>query len=128
MPYKDLAKKRAYEKVWRDSHKEQTARYQKSWRQRNPEKVAEYNRSPRNFHLRRRYGIGAADRQTLLDSQNGGCALCKRTDKKLTIDHDHETEKLRGLLCYSCNMGLGLFKDSPWLLQEAIAYLERNKA
>jgi len=46
---------------------------------------------------------------------------------KLLIDHDHETGKIRGLLCHRCNTGLGFFLDNPHFLTNAAFYLEKNK-
>lgn len=59
------------------------------------------------------------------------CELCGRYEtksrwKKLFIDHDHQTKKVRGLLCMECNTGLGKFKDSPELLRKAANYLEKR--
>jgi hypothetical protein len=51
-----------------------------------------------------------------------GCGICKaKTD--LAIDHDHSTGAVRGLLCRSCNTGLGHFRDDPMLMERAIGYL-----
>lgn len=65
--------------------------------------------------------------------QKGRCAICgNRPSVKngrvmnLHIDHCHKTGKVRGLLCGACNSGLGMFKDSPKLLLEAVAYLRGN--
>jgi hypothetical protein len=58
------------------------------------------------------------------DEQGGGCAICRR-HKRLLIDHNHTTGAFRALLCSSCNTALGLLQDSPEILQEAIAYLNR---
>lgn len=52
----------------------------------------------------------------------GKCEICGGQDR-LVIDHDHQTGKLRGLLCYRHNTGLGLFRDNPILLEKAAAYL-----
>lgn len=60
--------------------------------------------------------------------QNGLCDICKQKcsqKEMLSLDHDHETNAIRGLLCSSCNMALGGFKDSKKLLQSALDYLER---
>lgn len=62
-------------------------------------------------------------------AQNGRCLICNQKAKEtrlLTIDHDHKTGKVRGLLCDNCNTGLGLFKDSPNLLRRAALYLENT--
>jgi hypothetical protein len=67
--------------------------------------------------------------------QGGVCAICKGvstiTSKKgklfkLSIDHDHTTGEVRGLLCHYCNTGLGKFRDSPFILSQAISYLSKN--
>lgn len=65
------------------------------------------------------------DFNNLLTQQNHQCAICriKQSDQHFDIDHCHITGKVRGLLCRSCNMGLGYFKDSPSLLNQAADYL-----
>ena len=73
-----------------------------------------------------RYGLTPYSFQSLLDSQSGKCAICSVIPKsRLHIDHNHETGRVRGLLCGNCNMGLGLFKDSKELLNLAKLYLEK---
>lgn len=81
----------------------------------------------RTFHLRYLYGLTTEEFETLLHKQNGRCAICG-TDKpggkgQMAVDHDHATGKVRGLLCSSCNMALGIFGDSETLLVKALAYL-----
>jgi hypothetical protein len=53
----------------------------------------------------------------------GPCAICSRT-APLIADHCHQTGRARGLLCRACNIGLGVFRDSPEVLGKAIAYLQ----
>jgi len=76
-----------------------------------------------------RYGLTLEQYNQMLASQNGVCAICQQVDpedgKELAIDHDHETNMTRGLLCGRCNKALGLFKDSSALLQLALHYLAR---
>ena len=66
----------------------------------------------------------------LLIEQNNSCAICgvsaTELKRELSVDHNHETDKIRGLLCHHCNIGLGNFKDSTTLLSVAIEYLERT--
>src|SRR5262249_52926381 len=52
------------------------------------------------------------------------CAICKRSDRPLVVDHCHTTKKVRRLLCNKCNVGLGCFNDDPALFRAAAAYLE----
>jgi hypothetical protein len=75
----------------------------------------------------KQYKISIEEYNYLLKKQNGVCAICLNIDKtrKLAVDHDHETMKVRGLLCFSCNIGLGYFKDSRILLIQAIKYLNK---
>jgi len=76
-----------------------------------------------------RYGISIDEFESLWNRQNGVCAICGISLKeiKYRIDHDHNTGKVRGLLCISCNTGVGLFKDSPVILTGAVRYLEDGK-
>lgn len=69
---------------------------------------------------------------SLLSEQNNCCRICgsdgsdHKSFSRLVVDHDHTTGEVRGLLCHTCNVGLGHFKDSPELLQAAITYLSSN--
>lgn len=77
--------------------------------------------------LKRLYNISSIDYDNLLASQDNRCKICNihrdNTHKGLHIDHCHETGKVRGLLCYKCNTGLGQFNDDPVLLEKAKGYL-----
>jgi hypothetical protein len=76
----------------------------------------------------RLYGLEAGQYDELLAAQNGVCAICheiRANGRGLHIDHDHVTGAVRGLLCTTCNTGLGAFKDRVDLLEEAVRYLTR---
>jgi hypothetical protein len=80
--------------------------------------------------LKKRYGITADQYDKMIIDQNNGCAICGSTEMggrgeatRLAVDHNHKTGKVRGLLCTSCNNGLGRFKDDPELLVKAATYL-----
>ena len=94
------------------------------WRENNPEKRKSiYAKSSR----KRLYGLTEEQFQTMLSSQDGKCSICGRERsqlvKQLCVDHDHETGKVRGLLCDKCNRGLGFFNDDHELLKKALNYL-----
>ena len=74
------------------------------------------------------HGLIPQEYYRMLDEQHGACWICKRIDRKLRVDHDHQTGKVRGLLCSSCNTGLGMFADSTILLSNALAYLGFRRA
>lgn len=76
-----------------------------------------------------RYGITVEDYEQILSDQNGVCAICFETEdhfSRLVVDHNHETGKVRGLLCNNCNRALGLFKDTQQRLLSAAQYLKRT--
>lgn len=77
----------------------------------------------RHYHLKRRYGIGADDVEAMIAAQGGRCLICGREDPD-HVDHDHATGKVRGILCFTCNAGLGNFSDDIERLRSAASYLE----
>ncbi|MEV4410522.1 endonuclease VII domain-containing protein [Catellatospora sp. NPDC049609] len=79
----------------------------------------------REYHLRRRYGIGQAEFDELLAEQGGVCAICGAPDPE-HVDHDHLFGNVRGILCFNCNGGLGQFKDDRHNLARAIEYLKET--
>jgi hypothetical protein len=78
--------------------------------------------------IRKQYGISMQQFTKLLASQGGGCAICKKPmetiRRRMNIDHCHETNEVRGILCSGCNTGLGHLGDNVAGLQRAIAYLQ----
>lgn len=73
----------------------------------------------------RRYGLSAEQYYAMSEAQDGVCWICSGADKKkaLSVDHDHKTGKIRGLLCTKCNVALSAFKDDIRLLFRAVTYL-----
>jgi hypothetical protein len=109
------------------------------WQQANAQRMRDYRRQrnaqpevkrkARNAYFLRTYGVSAEDVDEMLDAQNGRCAICGAKPSRLAsmhIDHDHEHGHLRGMLCLSCNQGLGQFRDDPALLLRAIVYLRQR--
>jgi hypothetical protein len=75
--------------------------------------------------LQRKYGITLRERQELVNAQGGKCAVCE-VDATLVIDHDHETGKVRGMLCARCNTMMGQAKEMVPIFKRAIQYIERS--
>lgn len=100
-----------------------------------PDQAASYDRA---WNLDRKYGMTIGQYQTMLAEQGGVCACCKKAEthmhkksgklKDLAVDHDHASGRVRGLLCFNCNQGIGRLQDDPALLRAAAAYLERHQA
>jgi recombination endonuclease VII len=81
----------------------------------------------RQLKQHRKMGWNYQAYQNMLASQGGVCKICKqppKDGKRLHTDHCHKSGRIRGLLCETCNWGLGHFKDNPELLRKAAEYLE----
>lgn len=103
------------------------------------EYMSEYARThPGNYfavNLRRvckQRGITTDDYWRMLREQNNACAICKNTipsskTERFSIDHDHQTDTVRGLLCSCCNTALGMFQDKIEFLEAAVEYLLKHK-
>lgn len=100
-------------------------RKQRKWRAENTDKLEEQR-------LRadiKRYGYHITEEQykAQVEAQSGRCDICNKEcgRGRLSIDHDHNTDKVRGLLCRSCNLGLGNFNDNIDFLTQAVLYLKK---
>jgi hypothetical protein len=91
-------------------------------RGRRPEELAG---GERTYHLKRRYGITAEEADLMLAAQGGVCAIC-HTAPAAHVDHDHATGRVRALLCFNCNGGLGRFRDNPAVLQAAVFHVQHH--
>lgn len=101
------------------------------------EYILTYARTPidkKNKLLGNYYGVSSQFYTTLYKQQCGVCSICGKPESAtsskgnaiaLSVDHDHETGKTRGLLCHKCNRGLGLFRDNIDVLASAISYLQQ---
>jgi hypothetical protein len=77
--------------------------------------------------LKRSFGISLNEYNSMLDSQGGVCAICgTKENRNLAVDHDHNTGKIRGLLCTNCNTAIGSFKDDINIMERAINYMKER--
>jgi nitrate reductase cytochrome c-type subunit len=83
----------------------------------------------RNWGYKKDFGISIEEYEVMYIKQNGLCLICKQeeTNRRLSVDHCHETGVVRGLLCGNCNRGLGLFKDNENSLFRALDYIKSYK-
>lgn len=85
------------------------------------------------YKIKKMYGIDYELYQLMNNMQDGKCAICnnppniKTRIKRLVVDHCHDTNRIRGLLCNSCNRGIGLLRDNSNILNKAFNYIKRNE-
>jgi hypothetical protein len=94
-----------------------------AWKLRNPDYV-------KNNSLETKYGVTLETYKTMFEKQDGKCAICSKPQNEnlkgrmLALDHNHANGQVRGLLCYKCNMAIGLLKDSKSNALKLVEYLE----
>ena len=119
---------RDYQRKYREEKKEKLREYNLVRNQNKAEYLKEYRRNYyQTFKKYNMYGITREDYVLLLESQNNKCKICQLefvTEGDIRIDHNHDTNQVRGLLCHSCNVALGHMKDDIQLLEKAINYLK----
>lgn len=135
--YRDNApRQNELNKVWRSENKERKAASTKAWASENRGTLAECSRAFRrrnpdsilNTELKARYKISAEAYRQLLAKQGGVCAICGKTCSvwpRLSVDHVHGTDIVRGLLCSADNLGIGQLGESSERLRAAAGYVAR---
>jgi hypothetical protein len=93
------------------------------WRKSHPQ---ESKRRERTAHLKRRYGYTLEFYEAQYEKQEGKCAICGQHKAVLDVDHCHETNAFRGLLCHRCNWAIGILGDDADILQQAANYLRKH--
>lgn len=116
-------------KTYQVENKEAIRQTNKRWRHAHPGIDSFYVRKSR---LKKKYGLTVASLNQLLASQNHACLICKDPvgfgrPGSAAVDHDHQTGKVRGILCGRCNTGLGQFKEDPIRMTAAITYLATHR-
>lgn len=114
---------RAAHRRWKANHPEQFQEYRK-----------QYNAGPlrKNVKLKSLYGITLEQYRALEIQQQGECRICGNPEtevtngksQRLSVDHDHVTGMVRGLICRNCNRGMGTLNDDPVYLRRCAEYLE----
>ena len=88
-----------------------------------------YAKIKRDFKVKS-FGISVEEYEKMIELQENKCAICdvhhSELNKLLSVDHNHSTGKVRGLLCVRCNFGIGYFKENIKILERAIEYVVKN--
>lgn len=108
-----------------------TSKYHKKYRKENPEQTRQYSWA---CEIKRDYGITTEQYWKMFENQKGFCAICGQPEramlnnriKKLAIDHNHVTKKVRGLLCQRCNVKLSHIEDLDFVIKAKI-YLKETE-
>lgn len=90
-------------------------------------RIRRYQKTTRAQRLRHKYNLSIAEFEQMCREQHDACAICLRPTPKLFVDHCHATGHIRGLLCRTCNTGLGFFRDNIQSLERAIKYLLQSQ-
>ncbi len=134
---------RIYKKIYRSQPhiKKQIKDYNTANRKKRNTYYRECNKNPkrkewmRNYNrqhkLKKNYNLTLEDFNNMLKKQQNSCAICNNVFKSgaryIHVDHCHKTNKVRGLLCPYCNVGIGNFFDKQHLLNKAIKYLDKSQ-
>jgi hypothetical protein len=135
LKHKEKFQKRSaeYYSKHKDEYKIKFQDYNRAYYRKNKERINRNRKRDKsymsNFHLRRKYGMSEHDYIEMFRLQTGCCAICGKEalkyKRKLAVDHNHTTGKIRGLLCVKCNGGLGCFEENPVLFDKAKEYLSK---
>lgn len=117
-------KRRLWQAAWREANREKyNAMAREYHRQRRT--LPEYKARRDRYYMQTKYGITPDDYDRMLEQQGWVCAICGSppppSKRRLHIDHDHETGKVRGLLCTRCNTALGWFEKHNGRAAEYLA-------
>ena len=114
-------------KIYYQAHKTELIKYSRKYNRTHKDKILkqqrEYSRTEKGKLIRRKqdlkksYNITLEDYDHMFEQQKGVCAICGKVDvtgRRLAVDHDHKTGKVRGLLCTRCNVRVGILEDREW--------------
>lgn len=110
---------------WRTNYPERAKATHRAWIEKN-KRAYLFNAGQR--HRKHRYGVSRAEYDAMIIECHGTCEICGDATPDLVIDHCHESEKIRGMICRQCNAGIGHFNESLVVLRRAAEYLEKHNA
>jgi len=112
-----------YQAQYREKNREELRKKGRQYSKDNHEQIKKYGRK---WHLKDKYNLSHEEWLKIWNNQNGKCAICKiafPSPSDACVDHNHETGKIRGLLCIKCNAGIGYLNDDPKITSMATEYL-----
>jgi NMD protein affecting ribosome stability and mRNA decay len=133
--YGQLPERRTYKQKWIKSHRAHMNEKQREFYSKNADKMRERSRTFYRKHREseldrvrfKKYGISGDRFREIIKGQNGKCPICDIIlSRTLCVDHNHTTNKVRGIICNNCNFAIGNAGDSPIRLRAMADYLEKN--
>jgi hypothetical protein len=133
---KTIEEKKQYRREQYLKHYEKEKLSNKKYKEKNKELIREKQRKfnkenpikRKNSMLKYQYGITLIDYNKMFEQQKGKCAICKRHQNNLTrtlsVDHNHKTNKVRALLCVTCNTDVSVVENR---LEEMLNYLNKHR-
>ena len=120
--------RRKYMRMWTEKNREKYNKWAREYHRKNKWKydTPEFKRKLRSYHLKRTFGITIEEYENLLKKQENVCAICKNNmifKRKLDVDHDHKTGKIRGLLCSNCNGSLGWYEKNKKMIENYLGII-----
>lgn len=129
--YRQKPKNKRAARAYRQKHKVKHRKRQLAWIKKNKEQyLLVQHRAAKKWRLETRYGLTVEKFFKILKKQKARCAMCREKfscSKHTHVDHDHETGKVRGLLCAACNRGMGFLRDSITIFKQGIRYLKKHQ-
>ena len=121
MPYKNKENKEVYDRRYYKKNKEKINKVNKKYAQSEKGKLGK-----RKDALKRKFGISLKEYDEIFAKQNGICVICGQTEinRRLAVDHNHKTDKIRGLLCTRCNFWVGQMEKNPNLISQIMEYIK----
>jgi hypothetical protein len=116
-----------FDMMKKSKQERERATYKSNTKRKNSALLFSRSSKGRNLRLKRAFGISLEDYEKKLSDQNGVCDICKKvctSGRRLAVDHNHRSLKVRGLLCANCNRGIGYLKESPEIILNALKYLK----
>lgn len=127
-------RERARTRAWHSANRAHIHAQARAYRERNGDRIREQDRARRADPEVRRvrserrrdvmYGLEPGQFDAMVLAQNAACGICRTVEEKLVVDHCHETGAVRGLLCRTCNSGIGMLGDDAERIVNAAAYVE----
>jgi hypothetical protein len=118
--------RQANTKIWRQSNPKRSIEHTEKYQRANPEKT---KLDAWKYKIKQKFNLSKEEYDSILANQNGVCAICFKTcisGRRLAVDHNHKTNKNRGLLCSNCNIGLGHLQEDIRILNSMIEYIKKH--